>query len=64
MLEGPFYWKSIEVIRQSGPPRLRLNAGAAAQASALGVTDTFLTLTHSQTLALAQVILVRNIETA
>ena len=56
-------WKSIEVIRRSGPPRLRLNAGAAAQASALGVTDTFLTLTHSQTLALAQVILVRNTET-
>ena len=50
-------WKDIEVIRGGGPPRLKLHGGAAARAAALGVRQSLLTITHAQTLALAQVIL-------
>lgn len=51
-------WKDIEVIRQGGPPRLKLHGGAAARAAEMGVTRSFVTITHSETLALAQVMLV------
>lgn len=50
-------WKDIEVIRGGGPPRLHLRGGAAARADAMGVSQSLVTLTHAQTLALAQVLL-------
>jgi holo-[acyl-carrier protein] synthase len=50
-------WKDIEVIRAGGPPQLRLHGGAALRAHALRVTRSLVTITHSETLALAQVML-------
>lgn len=50
-------WKDIEVFRQGGPPQLRLSGGAARRFAALGATRSLLTITHAETLALAQVLL-------
>jgi holo-[acyl-carrier protein] synthase len=50
-------WKDIEVFRAGGPPQLRLHAGAAARAERMGVRSSLLTITHSDTLAMAQVLL-------
>src|SRR5687768_14899010 len=53
------FWKGIEVARRYGPPQLRFHSGAAARFEKLGATGSFLTLSHSKDLAIAQVILVR-----
>ena len=50
-------WKDIEVVRGGGPPRLRLQGGAARRADAMGVTRSLVTITHSESLAFAQVML-------
>jgi holo-[acyl-carrier protein] synthase len=50
-------WKDIEVVRTSGPPQLRLHGGAAARATRLHVSSSLLTITHSDALAMAQVLL-------
>ena len=50
-------WKDIEVIRGGGPPRLALHGGAARHASDLRVNGSLVTITHSETLAIAQVML-------
>lgn len=50
-------WKDIEVFRAGGPPQLRLHAGAAARAERMGVRSSLLTITHSDALAMAQVLL-------
>ena len=50
-------WKDIEVFRVSGPPQLRLHGGAARRAEHLGVGKSLVTITHSDTLAMAQVLL-------
>jgi holo-[acyl-carrier protein] synthase len=50
-------WKDIEVVRRGGPPRLQLHGGAAQHAARLGVTRILVTITHCQTLAIAQVML-------
>ncbi len=50
-------WKDIEVVRGGGPPRLQLYGGAARRADAMNVRGSLLTITHSETLALAQVML-------
>ena len=50
-------WRDIEVVRQSGPPQLRFHGGAAARYQRLGATGSLLTITHSETLAIAQVML-------
>jgi len=51
-------WKDIEVVRASGgPPQLRLHGGAAARAARMNVRGSLLTITHSETLAMAQVLL-------
>jgi holo-[acyl-carrier protein] synthase len=50
-------WKDIEVVRTGGPPRLKLHGGAARRAGEMGVTRSMVTITHSETLALAQVLL-------
>jgi holo-[acyl-carrier protein] synthase len=50
-------WKDIEVVRRYGPPQLRLHGGAARRAEAMGVVKSLLTITHSETLAMAQVMM-------
>ncbi|MBM3818146.1 MAG: holo-[acyl-carrier-protein] synthase [Acidimicrobiia bacterium] len=53
-------WRGIEVVRApGGPPQLRFHGGAAARFAALGATGSLLTLTHSQELAIAHVLLLR-----
>lgn len=51
-------WKDIEVVRVGGPPQLRLHGGAARRAEGMNVRRSLLTITHSDTLALAQVLLI------
>jgi holo-[acyl-carrier protein] synthase len=51
-------WKDIEVVRVSGPPRLQLHGGAAARAAAMHVTRSLVSITHSDALAMAQVLLI------
>ena len=50
-------WKDIEVVRAGGPPQLRLHGGAARRAEGMNVRKTLVTITHAQTVALAQVML-------
>ena len=50
-------WKDIEVFRLGGPPQLRLHGGAARRAEGMGVRKSLLTITHSEALAMAQVLL-------
>ena len=53
-------WRGIEVVRHVGPPQLRFHGGAAARFKAMGATGSLLTLTHSQELAIAHVLLLRS----
>ena len=50
-------WKDIEVFREGGPPQLRLSGGAARRFAALGARRSLLTITHSEGIAMAQVLL-------
>src|SRR5918993_2025529 len=50
-------WKDIEVVRAFGPPQLRLHGGAARRADGMRVRGSLVTITHAQTIALAQVML-------
>jgi len=50
-------WKDIEVVRLGGPPQLRLHGGAASRADRMRVQSSLLTITHSEALAIAQVLL-------
>ncbi len=50
-------WRDIEVVRRGGPPQLRLQGGAARRFEALHGRSSVITITHTDTLALAQVIL-------
>ncbi|MEO5895919.1 MAG: holo-ACP synthase [Vicinamibacterales bacterium] len=52
-------WKDVEVFRQYGPPQLLLHGGAAVHAERLQVVRSLLTITHTDTLAMAQVIILR-----
>lgn len=54
------FWRGIEVVRRGGPPQLRFHGGAAARFAAMGATHSLLTLTHSQDLAIAHVLLLRD----
>lgn len=51
-------WRDVEVVRRGGPPQLRLHGGAALRASRLQVRSSLLTITHSEALAMAQVLLI------
>ena len=52
-------WRDLEVVRGAdGPPHLRFHGAAARHSATLGATRTLLTITHSESLALAQVILI------
>src|SRR5437016_13252393 len=53
-------WRDIEVARApGGPPQLTFHRGAAARFAYLGANSSLLTITHSETLAIAQVMLLR-----
>lgn len=51
-------WRDIEVVRaRSGRPALLFHGRAASIAAAIGATHSTVSLTHTKTLALAQVLL-------
>jgi holo-[acyl-carrier protein] synthase len=51
-------WRDIEVVRQpGGPPQLRLHGGAAARFAKIGGQTTQLSISHTDTLAFAQAII-------
>jgi len=51
-------WRDIEVIRRGGPPQLRLHGGAERRFAVIGGRRSLLTITHSEALALAEVLIV------
>jgi holo-[acyl-carrier protein] synthase len=51
-------WKDIEVVRGGGPPRLELHGGAAQRAATMQVRRSLVSITHSDSLAMAQVMLI------
>ncbi len=50
-------WRDVEVVRRSGPPRLQFHGGAKRRFVAMGAQSSLLTITHSDSLAIAQVLL-------
>ncbi len=53
-------WKDIEVVRHGGPPQLQLTGGAKRRFDAMAARRSLLTLTHSDALAMAQVLLLND----
>src|SRR4029453_5047034 len=51
-------WRDIEVVRRGGPPQLQFHGGAARGFAAMGARSSLLTITHTEALALAQVLLI------
>ena len=50
-------WRDVEVVRHGGPPQLHFHGGAARRFAAMNAQSSLLTITHSETLALAQVLI-------
>lgn len=50
-------WRSVEVVRDQGPPRLQLHGAAERRFRALNGAAALLTISHSGDFALAQVVL-------
>src|SRR6266571_9367664 len=50
-------WRDVEVVRHGGPPLLQLHGGAARRFASMGGSSSLLTITHSDALALAEVLL-------
>src|SRR5499425_571386 len=50
-------WRDVEVVRRGGPPQLQLHGAAGRRLSAIGGRKTLLTITHSDELALAEVMI-------
>jgi holo-[acyl-carrier protein] synthase len=50
-------WRDVEVVRRGGPPQLHLHGGAARRFAAIGGRSSLVTITHSETLALAEVLI-------
>ena len=50
-------WRDVEVVRRGGPPQLQLHGGAARRFRAMGGRSSLLTITHSDELAMAHVLL-------
>lgn len=51
-------WRDVEVVRHGGPPQLALHGGADRRFQAIGGRRSLLTITHSDELALAEVMIV------
>src|SRR5712671_3821266 len=50
-------WRDVEVIRRGRPPQLQFHGGAGRRFAALGAQSSLVTITHSDALALAEVLL-------
>src|SRR6266513_2216211 len=50
-------WRDVEVVRRGGQPQLQFHGGAGRRFAALGARTSLLTITHSDALALAEVLL-------
>jgi holo-[acyl-carrier protein] synthase len=50
-------WRDVEVIRRMGPPQLAFHGGAARRFAAMGAQTSLLTITHSDAVALAEVLI-------
>jgi holo-[acyl-carrier protein] synthase len=50
-------WRDVEVVRRGGPPQLQLHGGAGRRIASMGGLSSLLTITHTDALALAQVII-------
>jgi holo-[acyl-carrier protein] synthase len=50
-------WRDIEVVRHGGPPQLQFHGGAGRRFHEMGGRSSLLTITHSDDLALAQVLI-------
>src|SRR5438876_2228623 len=50
-------WRDIEVVRRGGPPHLQLHGGAERRLLAIGGRRSLVTITHTDTLAMAQVMI-------
>ena len=53
-------WRELEVVRHGGPPQLQFHNAAGQHFARLGATRALLTITHTDALALAHVILVND----
>ena len=51
-------WRDVEVIRHGGPPQLKFHGGAARRFAALDARTSLLSITHTEALAFAQVLLI------
>jgi len=49
-------WRDVEIVRRGGPPRLEWHGGAARRFSAIGGRSSLVTITHSDTIAAAEVL--------
>lgn len=50
-------WRDIEVVRRGGPPQLHFHGGAGRRFAAMNAGSSLLSITHSDALAFAQVLL-------
>ena len=50
-------WRDVEVVRRGGPPQLQLHGGAERRFALIGGRSSLLTITHSDELALAEVLI-------
>src|SRR5437879_10423851 len=50
-------WRDLEVVRHGGPPQLQFHGGAGRRFAAIGGRSSLLTITHSDHLAMAQVMI-------
>ncbi len=55
-LAGGIEWVDINITREDGPPMVELGGKAAAIAANLGITEWKLSLSHTDTIAIASVI--------
>ncbi len=50
-------WRDVEIVRRGGPPQLQFHGGAGRRFAAIGGASSLLTITHSDDLALAEVLI-------
>lgn len=50
-------WLDVEIVRPGGPPQLELRGAALARAHRLGAVKALVTITHTDSLAMAEVLL-------
>lgn len=50
-------WRSVEVVRRFGPPQLTFHGGAKRRFHTIGGVTSLLTITHTDSLALAEVLI-------